>query len=143
MKTNNSHINLPAAVTLKLRAIQRRARRLTLLEGLARTGSLLIGAMLVAMLGDFAIGWFDPRARYTITAFALGGVALFCYFWCALPFARKRTILSAARHVDETMPQLEERWSTVTELAQNNDAPEVRGSARMIQKVVLEAESAG
>ncbi|MDB6172687.1 MAG: hypothetical protein JWL59_1998 [Chthoniobacteraceae bacterium] len=143
MKTNDSKINLPAGVALKLRAIRRRARTLTLLEGLTRTGAVLVGAMLVAMLADLAIGWLDPRARYTITALALGVVALFWYFRCALPFARKRTMLSAARHVDQSMPQLEERWSTITELAQNDDAPEVRGSERMIEKVILEAESAG
>ncbi|MES2571539.1 MAG: DUF4175 family protein, partial [Verrucomicrobiota bacterium] len=55
---------------------------------------------------------------------------------------RRGTVLSAAREVDQTMPQLEERWSTVTELAQNNDAPAVRGSEQMIHKLALEAEAA-
>jgi hypothetical protein len=107
---------------------------LALLEGLARTGAVLIGAMLVAMLIDLAVGWLDPRARYTVTSLALGSVAFLCLLWCALPLLRRQTIVSTAREVDQSVPQLEERWSTVTELAQSNDSPEVRGSQAMIRQ---------
>jgi hypothetical protein len=142
MKTNDSRPKLPPNVAQKLRRIRRRARVLALLEGLASTGAVLIGAMLVAMLIDLAVGWLDPLARYTVTSLALGSVAVLCLLWCALPFIRRRTIVSTAREVDQNVPQLEERWSTVTELAQNNDAAEVRGSQAMIDKVGCEAELA-
>ncbi len=142
MNTNDSRSNLPPNVAQKLRSIRRRARTLAFLEGLARTGAVLIGAMLVAMLIDLAVGWLDPRARYLVTSVALGSVAILCLLWCALPVLRRRTIVSTARDVDQNVPQLEERWSTVTELAQNNDAAEVRGSQAMIDKVNSEAELA-
>src|SRR5678815_675580 len=142
MNTNDSRPELPPSVAQKLRRIRRRARVLALLEGLARTGAVLIGTMLVAMLIDLAVGWLDPRARYTVTSLALGSVAVLCLLWCALPLVRRRNIVSTARDVDQVVPQLEERWSTVTELAQNDDAPEVRGSQAMIDKVGLEAELA-
>lgn len=142
MNTNDSRQKLPPNVADKLRSIRRRARVLAFLEGLARTGAVLIGAMLVAMLVDLAVGWLDPLARYTVTAIALGGVAFLGGLWCMLPLIRRRTIVSTARDVEQTVPQLEERWSTVTELAQNNDPAEVRGSEAMINKVGSEAELA-
>jgi hypothetical protein len=142
MNTNDSSRKLPAGVVEKLRKIRRRARVLGLLEGLVRTGTVLLAAMLVAMLIDLAVGWLDPRARYTITSVALGSVAVLFLLWCAMPFLRRRTIVSTAREVEEASPQLEERWSTVTELAQNNDPAEVRGSQAMIDKVGSEAELA-
>jgi hypothetical protein len=142
MNTNDSPRKLPAGVVEKLRKIRRRARVLALLEGLVRTGTVLLAAMLVAMLIDLAVGWLDPRARYTITSVALGSVAVLFLLWCAMPFLRRRTIVSTAREVEEASPQLEERWSTVTELAQNNDPAEVRGSQAMIDRVGSEAELA-
>ena len=142
MKTNDSQPQLPPNVAQKLRSIRRRALVLALLEGLAHTGAILIGAMLVAMLIDLAVGWLDPLARYTVTSVALGSVAILFLLWCALPFIRRRTIVSTAREVDQNVPQLEERWSTVTELAQNNDRAEVRGSQAMINQVGSEAELA-
>src|SRR6185503_7137213 len=54
----------------------------------------------------------------------------------------RRTIIGTAREVDEAMPQLEERWSTVTELSESKDAPEVRGSEVMIGRVASEADTA-
>ena len=97
MNINDPEPGLPSAVTDKLHVIQRRARTLALLAGLARTGTVLIGVMLAAMLVDFAVGWFDPRARYIITSLALGTVAILFVLWCGLPLARRRTIVATAR----------------------------------------------
>ncbi|HMJ66288.1 MAG TPA: DUF4175 family protein, partial [Candidatus Binatia bacterium] len=142
MNANQSGADLPKSVAQKLRAIRRRAITLTLLEGLFLTVAAFLGAMLIAMLTDWLVGWFDPLPRHIMTGFAIGvGVVAFGY-WCLRPLFRKRTIVSTAREVDATLPQLEERWSTVTELSQNQDAPEVRGSEAMIHKVASEAELA-
>src|SRR5215218_8643915 len=114
MKTNDPWSHLPSNVAHKLRAIQRRARTLTLFESVARTGTALILAMLIATAVDFAIGWLNPVARYTMTSLALGAVVALGALWF-LPLLRRRNIVSTAREVDETVPQLEERWSSVTE----------------------------
>ena len=94
------------------------------------------------MLIDWSMGWFNPTARYAVTALALGAAAAAFFIWCARPLLHRRTIVSTAREVDQSLPQLEERWSTVTELSQSTDAPEVRGSEAMIRKVASEAELA-
>ena len=142
MKSNEHAADLPKSVAEKLRAIRRRAVALTLLEGLILTAAVLLGAMLIAMGIDWVAGWFDARVRYTFTILAFGLTAAVFVWWCLRPLGQKRTIISTAREVDASVPQLEERWSTVTELAQSKDAPEVRGSAAMIHKVASEAELA-
>ncbi|MHA3774446.1 hypothetical protein ACXR0O_23210 [Verrucomicrobiota bacterium sgz303538] len=142
MKRNDPRSDLPANVCQKLVLIQRRARMLKLIEGVVKTGAVLITAMIIAMFIDLVTGWFDPRARYSITGITLGGIVALGILWCALPLLRRRSIVSTAREVDQTVPQLQERWSTVTELAQSTDAPEVRGSEAMIRRIASEAESA-
>jgi hypothetical protein len=141
MKTNDPWSHLPENVARKLREIQRRSRTLTFLESLARTATALILAMVIAMAVDLAIGWVNPLARYTVTSLALGAVAAFGILWF-LPILRRRNLVKTAREVDETVPQLEERWSSVTEFAQSKDAPEVRGSETMIRQVASEADLA-
>jgi hypothetical protein len=142
MKSNDHGAHLPKSVAKKLRAIRRRAITLALLEGLSFTAAALLGAMLIAMAIDWMAGWFDTRARYTFTILALGATAMAFVWWCLRPLAQRRTIISTARQVDAIIPQLQERWSTVTELAETKDAPEVRGSEAMIHKVASEAELA-
>jgi len=142
MKSNERGAGLPDSVAKKLRAIQRRAVGFTFLRGVILAGAVLLGAMLAAMLTDWSIGWFSPTARYTATALALAAALAALFIWCARPLLHRRTIVSTAREVDQSLPQLEERWSTVTELSQSTDAPEVRGSEAMIRKVASEAELA-
>ena len=142
MKSNERGAGLPGSVAKKLRAIQRRAVGFTFLRGAILAGAVLLAAMLAAMLIDWNVGWFSTTARYTITALALGDALAAVVIWCARPLLHRRTIVSTAREVDQTLPQLEERWSTVTELSQSTDAPEVRGSEAMIRKVASEAELA-
>jgi hypothetical protein len=142
MKSNERGAGLPGSVAKKLRAIQRRAVGFTFLRGAILAGAVLLAAMLAAMLIDWSIGWFSPTARYTFTALALGAAGAAFFIWCARPLLHRRTIVSTAREVDQSLPQLEERWSTVTELSQSTDAPEVRGSEAMIRKVASEAELA-
>src|SRR5688572_20693825 len=142
MKSNERGAGLPGSVAKKLRAIQRRAVGFTFLRGIILAGAVLLAAMLAAMLIDWNIGWFSPTARYTATTLALGAAIAAFVIWAARPLLHRRTIVSTAREVDQSLPQLEERWSTVTELSQSQDAPEVRGSDAMIRKVASEAELA-
>jgi hypothetical protein len=139
----NRPSDLPKVIATKLRAIRRRAVALTLLKGLCLSLAVLLGAVLIAMIADRSAGWFDPRVRYAATILALAlAIGAFVY-WCIRPLFHRRTLAATARELDAILPQLEERWSTVTEISQSTDAPEVRGSETLIRKVTSEAESAG
>src|SRR5690606_6969167 len=92
---------------------------------------------------DLVAGWFSTTVRYVITLTSLSMATVAFIAWTVMPLARRPTLATAARDVDQAIPQLEERWSTVTELSQNTDAPEVRGSEAMISKVASEAARAG
>src|SRR5262245_34003433 len=139
MKSNERGAGLPGSVATKLRAIQRRAVGFTFLRGVILAGAVLLGAMRAAMLIDWRCGWFSRAALYAFPALALGAAGAAFFIWCLRPLLHRRTIVSTAREVDQSLPQLEERWSTVTELSQSADAPEVRGSEAMIRKVASEA----
>ncbi|MBL9134640.1 MAG: hypothetical protein JNK85_02165 [Verrucomicrobiales bacterium] len=141
MKHEQHSGDVPSAVAAKLRAIRRRAVAVGLLRGLALTFAALIGSTLAALLVDWAVGWFSPIGRYGMTALVLISTAATAYFGCLRPLFQRRSIVATAREVDQLLPQLEERWSTVTELAQNQDSAEVRGSETLIRQVAREAES--
>src|SRR5437870_2134298 len=121
MNTDPPSGNLPEGLARKLRAIRRRA----LAVALARTSILalaaLLGCMAFAMVLDWNLAWLQAWPRYA-AAFLAVAVALVILLRYR---PRRRTIVGTAREVDEAMPQLEERWSTVTELSQRRDSPEV------------------
>jgi hypothetical protein len=134
--------DVPSAVAAKLRAVQRRTIAIGLLRGLALTLAVLVGSALLAMAIDWAVGWFSTAARYVMTAVVVFAAAATAYRTCLRLLFHRRSAVSTAREIDQLLPQLEERWSTVTELAQNQDNPEVRGSETLIRQVAREAESA-
>ncbi|MCC7373875.1 MAG: hypothetical protein IT581_04400 [Verrucomicrobiales bacterium] len=142
MKHEPHQGDVPSAVAAKLRSIQRRAVALCLLRGCVLTLAVLAGSALLAMSIDWAVGWFSPAARYAMSALVLAAAAVTAYRTGLRPLLHQRSLVSTAREIDQLLPQLEERWSTVTELAQNQDNPEVRGSETLIRQVAREAESA-
>src|SRR4029434_7224397 len=106
MKSNERGAGLPGNVAKKLRAIQRRAVGFTFLRGIILAGAVLLGAMLTAMLIDWSIGWFNPTARYAFTALALGAATVAFFIWCARPLLHRRTIVSTACELDQSLPQV-------------------------------------
>jgi hypothetical protein len=139
MNANRPSGNLPEGLSRKLRAIRRRALMLGLARDVILALAALLACMVVAMALDRTFAWLDPFPRYAATFLTLG-VALVLLFVLR---PRRQTVVGTAREVDQSLPQLEERWSTVTELSQNTDAPEVRGSEAMIDRVASEADAAG
>jgi hypothetical protein len=141
MENPNYESRIPAALLQKLDEVRRHDRRVRVLTGLLRGLSVLLGAMLVAITIDWLASLHNQGWRWTLTLIALscGGVAL--VYGCLLPLLRSRSLTSLAREVDEAHPNLEERYLTLTEFARSNDAPELRGSESMIQKVEQQATS--
>ena len=138
MNASQSSGNLPEGLSCKLRAIRRRALGLALARAGIFALTALLVCMLAAMLLDWIFGWLHPLPRYAALSVTLAFV-----FALLLVFRpHRRSVLGTAREVDEALPQLEERWTTVTELSQSHDSPEVRGSEAMIGKVSSEADAA-
>src|SRR5688572_2471547 len=138
MNASQPSHDLPKGLAQKLRAIRRRSLLLTCARAGILGAAALLAGMALAMGLDWLFAWLHPFPRYA-------AISLVLVLVLALVFAlrpRRRTIVGTAREVDESLPQLEERWSTVTELSQSNDPREVRGSDAMIDRVASEADAA-
>ena len=137
MKASRPSGKLPEGLANKLRAIRRRALGLALARAGILALAILLGCMALAMVVDWTFAWLQPFPRYAALFVSL--VLVLVLVVVLRP--RRRTIIGTAREVDEAIPRLEERWSTVTELSQSKDRPEVRGSDAMMGQVASEAEA--
>jgi hypothetical protein len=141
MNTPNDGPPIPAAVLDKLNEIRALDRRARVWAGCLRTAAVFLAAMLAAMAVDWLVVLYDERWRWTLTSLALGGAAVAFVLGCVLPLFRTRSLTSIAREADQAHPSLEERYQTVTELAQSKEPLESRGSEAMIKQVAGEAEA--
>lgn len=130
---------LPVAIEKTLRSIRLRQLSFGLLGALALALSVMIVAMILAMIVDWSFVLFSPAARMTLTVATLGlsigaltaaGVPV---IFRALGWAR------AARDVDQGVPQLEERWTTVTSMAMAAERPRSAAAEAMLAQVTSEA----
>ena len=137
MKASRPSGNLPEGLSKKLRAIRRRALALALGRAGILAAAVLLACMLTAMVLDRTFAWLHPLPRYA-ALFASVALVLAVLFRLR---PHRRTVIGTAREVDEAMPRLEERWTTVTELSESKDASEVRGSEAMIGQVASEADA--
>jgi len=136
-------LELPPVIVSKLQRVRRRRRVLFFAEGLVLTATVLLLVMMAAMAIDWLVVWFDPRWRMAVTYCALAMTASL-FAWQALsPLLRRRRLSSVALDVDRAVPSLQERWTTVTELAESTDPPQVRGAGRLIRQVESEAAELG
>jgi hypothetical protein len=139
MATVKQRVDVPAVVDTKLRSVRLRQSTLTLLAGLLRTLSLFLVALSAALLIDAMAPLFNSNVRVLLTTSAVGIAAVVFLWWVVRPLLRTRRLPDVARSVDEAVPDLQERWSTIAELSASSDPPEMLGSPSMIQKVSQEA----
>jgi hypothetical protein len=109
------------------------------MEGLLITMTVLLVVMMLSMALDWLIVLFDHRWRASITLLSLSVAAVTFLLRCIRPLIIRYRLSKVAFSVDRAIPALQERWSTVTELAENNDPPEIRGSDNLIEQVSQEA----
>ncbi|KKK61192.1 hypothetical protein LCGC14_3016780, partial [marine sediment metagenome] len=140
MSGTNEPIRVPPAVDAKLRRVRRRGRTMGALRGLAMTAVVLLAAMMLAMLVDWMVVLFSPSWRKLLTLTALGAGAAAALLGLAPVLFRRRSLEAVALEVDRAVPQLEERWATVAEVAKDNGPPSMRGAPELIRKVADEAE---
>ncbi len=131
---------VPQSVLGKLRAVRRAERRVQLITGTLKIIAFLLGLLALAMMIDALFVLFAPAARWGVTAttFVLAAVSLL--IWGIFPLLKRLQLRALARSVDAAVPDLQERWSTVTGLTQSKDAAVMLGSPELIAQVCEEAE---
>ncbi len=132
-------IDVPAALVGRLRAVRRRDTWMRLAEGVVLTAAVLVGAMTLAVAFDWLVVLFDVRWRTLLTAIALAFALVVFVRFCVVPLLIRRRLSETALEVDRAVPALEERWTTVTQLAESHDPPAIRGADGLIGQVRLEA----
>ncbi len=134
---------LPSAMEQKLRQIRWRQSLLAFLRAIAISASVLIVAMVLAMAFDWSVTLFSTSVRIglTIGVVALAIVALVVAGLPPLLAALR--ITRAASNADDEVPQLEERWTTVTSFANSEHQPTSKTGQAMLQQVTSEAVAMG
>ncbi|NQV24197.1 MAG: hypothetical protein HQ518_07490, partial [Rhodopirellula sp.] len=134
---------LPSAMEQKLRQIRWRQTLLAIVRAAAISISVLIAAMIVAMILDWSLTLFSTGVRTGIT---LGSATLAGLVLVAVglpPLLAALRITHAAANADNEVPQLEERWTTVTSFAKSEHQPTSATGRAMLQQVTSEAVAMG
>ncbi|MGZ0171063.1 MAG: hypothetical protein ACKVHE_16020 [Planctomycetales bacterium] len=134
---------LPSAMEQKLRQIRWRQSLLASVRAVAIAVSVLIVAMVVAMALDWSFTLFSTGVRTVMT---IGSVALAVAALVVVgvpPLLAALRISHAASNADDEVPQLEERWTTVTSFAKSEHQPTSKTGKAMLQQVTSEAVAMG
>jgi hypothetical protein len=139
MKTSASS-SVPPGMLNTITKVRRRHR---LMEGAAI--GLIAGAIMLVLIGltvaiDWRFAWTSQVARWIplLIAMLIGAGTLIVL---ARKLGRRISLKDEARRIDRTIPALEERWSTVTELSTTKRDTTLKGSPELIAKVAEEASA--
>lgn len=138
-------ISLPASMAEKLEVVRRRTLKVRIGTAVVAAIGVLLAAMAVAMLVDWLATIYDFRWRAALTYSAWTAAAVTLLAWAVTAWRHTRRVEGMAAKVDREIPELEERWSTVTEISSgekaksNGTAPAVHPA--MFQQVSNEAQS--
>ncbi|MCA9096827.1 MAG: hypothetical protein KDA36_00500, partial [Planctomycetaceae bacterium] len=142
-RESSSEFTVPEVVKEKIAAVVQRTWGARLLSGAILSIAAALVILLAAIVIDWAFVLFDPGQRAMVTYSAgllmgLIGVGL-------IGFAglRRLSPIETARQIDEQIPELQERWSSVSEFSTTIESEEYRGSAAMRLKVAEEAAALG
>ena len=133
----------PSTMETKLRQIRWRQVGLAVVRAFAITASVLILAMLVAMLADWWFTLFDTGVRSALTVTSLSLAVATLLATGIKPVAEALGWTRAAIQADAEVPQLEERWTTISHVARSNHQPTTRVAKAMLQQVTSEAVAIG
>lgn len=129
----------------KLEVVRRRTLRVRIGTAVVAAIGVLLAAMAVAMLVDWLATIYDFRWRAALTYSAWIAAVVTLLAWAVTAWRHTRRVEGMAAKVDREIPELEERWSTVTEISSgdkavsNGTAPTVHPA--MFQQVSNEAQS--
>lgn len=130
---------VPSAMHRKLRAIRFRNTLFVLLRAFAISASVLIAAMVIAMILDWGFVLFSTGTRVLLTSLCIG-LAFTALLATAVPALGKvLRETQPAMDADRVVPELEERWTTVTGFAASKHKPTSPAAKAMLQQVTSEA----
>ncbi len=137
-KLNQHNLALPAAMAEKLDVVRSRSLRVQIGTALVVAVGVLLSAMAVAMLVDWLATIYDFRWRALLTYSAWTAAGATLIAWALAAWKNTRQVDRVAVKVDQHIPELEERWSTVTELSTNGHSRDVHPA--MFEQVSREAQ---
>jgi hypothetical protein len=140
MNEPSSYSAVPFAILRKLRQVRQRKVWVHVASAVIAAVAVLLAAMAMAMLIDWLATLYDSRWRVVLTAAALCAAAVTSVGWLIVAWRRLLGLERIAGDVDRQIPQLAERWTTMTRLGEDAANPEIIHPA-MLRRVSMEAES--
>jgi len=139
MSQTTLHTSIPYPIARKLRLVRSRKLWVHVANAVLVAVAVLLAAMGVAMLIDHLATLYDSRWRYVLTNAAVVAAALTSVGWLLVVWRRSLPWDSLAGDVDREIPQLEQRWTTMTRLGPADaENPQVIHPA-MFRRVAAEA----
>ena len=125
MKESMLNSAVPAAILRKLRLVRKRKMLVQVACALVASAAVLLAAMGVAMLIDWLATLYDSRWRLVLTTAAISAAACTVVGWSFVAWRRANRLDRVAAEVDQQVPKLEERWTTMTRLGEDAAKPEI------------------
>lgn len=133
----------PSAIREKLQSIRWRGAGLACCRAAAFSLAVLLAAMFVAMMADWWFTIFDTTVRMILTTVSLSLACATLLYFGFRPVVEAFGWMSAAKSVDDEIPQLEERWTTIASFAKSARKPKSKTEKAMLQQVTSEAVAMG
>jgi len=134
---------MPSAIEAKLRSVRTRACAVAAVRSLASGWIVLTVLMAAAMIIDWAFPFMPTAVRTLLTGGTICAAIASIFLIGFRPIRNALGWNGAAATVDEMIPQLEERWSTVTSLASRDRNAESTVAKAMADQVTSEAVAMG
>ena len=128
--------NIPPQIAAKLNESVGRVRRILLVRGTCATLAVFVASVLSIMAIDAMVTIYVSWVRWLLWACCVAASAAVAWFALIKPLRRKFTAAEIAALIERNHPELEERLSTVVELAQAGD---LSSSSRLMEEITKDA----
>ena len=128
--------NIPPEIKAILDASVGRVRRILFLRGTCATLAVFVASVLAIMAVDAMVTIYAAWIRWALWAAGVAGTCAVGYFALVKPLSRRFTAAEIASLIERNHPELEERLSTVVELAEAGD---IGSSSRLMAEITKDA----
>ncbi|MBR1921485.1 MAG: hypothetical protein IJ829_05725, partial [Kiritimatiellae bacterium] len=128
--------NIPPEIAAKLDESVGRVRRIIFLRGVFATLAVCVASVLAIMAVDAMVTIYVSWVRWLLWAAAVAGTCAVAWFALLKPLGRRFSASEIASLIERNHPELEERLSTVVELAQSGD---LTSSSRLMEEITKDA----